>query len=83
MALVKQEPTEKLVDQFIQEAEDEEVGPLHGWYNLLKKVALGGIVKGFMTGIGIFMGSLVCHYYVLPHLNLEFYSLFLIKLHQI
>ena len=83
MALIKQEPVANLVDQFIEESEDEERGPLMAWFTLIKKLAFGSIFRGFMTGIGVFVGSLVCHHYILPLIDMQYYSLFLIKLHKI
>ena len=83
MALLKTQTMEEVVDEFIDDADNENIGVLRSIYRMMSKFAIGGIVKGFMTGIGVFFGSLLCHYYILPHLNLQNYSLFLIKLHKI
>ena len=83
MALIQQQPMNDMVDELIEDAEDEEVGMTAGLFKMIRKMAIGNIVRGFMTGIGVFLGSLFCHYYVLPHLDLQFYSLYLIKLHKI
>ena len=83
MALIKTESIDTLADELIQGAEDEKIGFFTSFYGIIKRLALGTIIKGFMAGIGIFLGSLFCHYYILPHLNLQYYSLFLIKLHRI
>ena len=83
MALVQQEPMNKLVDELIEGAEDEEIGFFTSYYRVIKRLALGGLVKGFMNGIGAFIGSLFCHYYILPLMDLQFYSLYMIKLYGI
>ena len=83
MATVPSESVEKLAEGMIKDVEHEDAGILETWFKFIKRVTLERIIKGFMTGIGVFAGSLVCHYYVLPHLDLQFYSLFLIKLHKV
>ena len=83
MALIQQQPMKEMVDELIEDAEDEEIGIGYGFFKVIRKMALGNIIRGFMTGIGVFLGSLFCHYYILPHLDLQFYSLYLIKLHKI
>ena len=83
MALLKQQPLDDMVEDFIADADDENIGAFETIYRMMSKFALGGVIKGFMSGIGVFIGSILCHYYILPHLNLQHYSLFLIKLHKI
>mmetsp|Transcript_23748 Transcript_23748/g.26372 ORF Transcript_23748/g.26372 Transcript_23748/m.26372 type:complete len:84 (-) Transcript_23748:36-287(-) len=83
MATIEEEPINKIVEQVVKDAEDDDVGIMRSWANLVRKIGLGGIIKGFMTGVGVFIGSLFCHYYILPYLDLQDYSLFLIKLHKV
>ena len=74
---------DQIVDEFIKDSENEEGTVYQSFYNTIWKMAPGNIIVGFMTGFGAFLGSMLCHYYILPHLDLQFYSLFLIKLHDI
>ena len=83
MATFPAESIDSIAEQIVDELEDEEQGFFPTWFKHVRKLALEKLVKGFMTGIGVFLGSLFCHHYVLPHLDLQYYSLFLAKLHQV
>ena len=83
MATIPSESIHSVASQIIREVEDEEKGFFETWFKIVKKLTLERVVKGFMSGIGVFLGSLFCHYYILPHLDLQYYSLFLVKLHKI
>ena len=83
MALLKQQPMDEMVDDLVADADNDELSISGSIYRMWSKFALGIMIKGFMAGVGVFFGSLLSHYYVLPHLNLQYYSLFLIKLHEL
>ena len=83
MATIPSDSIDSVASKIIKEIEDEEKGFFETWFKIVKKLTLERVIKGFMSGIGVFMGSLVCHYYILPHLDLQYYSLFLVRLHQI
>ena len=82
MAYIKEDKEEKLAEQFIEDAEDEEIGFLATYLNLLRKVTLSNIIKGFFSGVGGFIGAMFCYYHILPQLGLQDYSKFLLTLHS-
>ena len=83
MATFPSESIDDIADQMLSDIEDEEKGFFETWFKFVRKVTLERVIKGFMSGIGVFLGSLFCHYYVLPHLDLQYYSPFLVKLHKV
>ena len=82
MAYLKEQHHDEMVDEFILEVDNQEVGPLKSFYNVLRKVTLSNLVKGFFNGLGAFFGSVFWYYYLLPKMGLQPYSTFLDKLTQ-
>eukprot|EP00345_Euplotes_harpa_P004398 CAMPEP_0168325884 /NCGR_PEP_ID=MMETSP0213-20121227/4958_1 /TAXON_ID=151035 /ORGANISM="Euplotes harpa, Strain FSP1.4" /LENGTH=84 /DNA_ID=CAMNT_0008328463 /DNA_START=24 /DNA_END=278 /DNA_ORIENTATION=+ len=76
MAQVKDYDEKKVAKEFIEEAEDEDIGFLNSYFRMLQKITLVNLVKGFFSGIGGFIGSIFCYYYLLPRLGLQEYSKF-------
>ncbi|CAI2382827.1 unnamed protein product [Moneuplotes crassus] len=83
MATLPAESIDEIAEQILDEIDDDEQGFFQIWFKHLRKMTIEKIIKGFMGGIGVFVGSLFCHHYVLPHLGLQFYSLFLVRLHKV
>ena len=77
MAYLKEQDQHEMIDELINDADNNEVGFFLGFYNILRKITLSNLVKGFFGGLGGFFGSLFCYYYVLPKLRLQEYSKFL------
>ena len=80
MAYLKEQNEDEMVDEFILDTDNQEVGFLRSYYNLLRKVTFSNLVKGFFSGLGAFFGSVACYYYLLPRLHLQKYSPFLYTL---
>ena len=58
MAYLKEIDEQQLIDEFMEDAEDDEVGFFGSYINYISKVAIGGVLRGFFTGVGAFFGML-------------------------
>ena len=58
MAYLKEQDEAEMVDEFILDTDNSEVGFLKSYLNVLRKVTLGNLIKGFFNGLGGFFGSL-------------------------
>ena len=76
MTHLKERHQEDLVDEFIDEAEDSDIGFFRSYWNIIKQISLVNLIKGFFGGFGGFFGSLLCYYYILPYLKLQDYTWF-------
>ena len=59
MAYLPEIKHDELVDDFIDDSENNDIGIWQAYKNLVHKISLMNIIKGVFSGIGNFIGCLI------------------------